>query len=91
MLSAQFKSFIERDAQHGVVGLELLNVDAENFFLLLREPSAPISIDGCSADEWGADGVFHGRSPGEQSGEYIKKWAGPIKMIPKTGTEVSQT
>ncbi len=41
--------FVQRDAEHGVIGFELLLVPVENCFFSLRQPGVPVFLDRPSA------------------------------------------
>src|SRR5713101_5918114 len=68
----QFDGFIQRNAEHRVVGFEVLNLIVKNGGLFLRQPRTPILFDTGAAEGRGADAVSHESSPGDQAPEYSK-------------------
>ncbi len=66
----QFDGFIQRNAEHRVVGFEVLNLIVKNGGLFLRQPRAPIPFDTGAAE--GRDAVAHESSPGDQAPQYSK-------------------
>lgn len=72
----QFHSFIERYTEHGVSRFELLRISVKCLGLLVRQPSMPVLADG-GTSTWEGTVVGFQRlvSPGEQRGEYTKKFA----------------
>jgi len=69
---AQFYGFVERDAQHGVTGFQLLDVQFEHFGFFFGQPRVPVLFDRPAAGCGGAESVSHWILPGGSSGEYNK-------------------